>query len=526
MKKTILTTLVALSSFGLIVSEVHAQAATSAVLGGTASCAVGSYVSSMIAKKIGGLFGGGSSGGGGGITDAIGGGSDAVPVNAAYLNDKAATLEQKNFTLDRLASCAAKQILHQMTADTINWINTGFKGGPAFLTNPRGFLLDTADQLTGEMISDGGALQGLCSPWNVDVRLTLALEQAGGQFDSTRYTCTLSRIVKNAQNANVAVDANAFIGGDFSQGGWDSFMDMTVGSDNPMAQYLQAKSALQSQIAQKQTDINDDLNRGSGFMSYETCETVNLQTALGSVPQSLPGDSSYIKKNPDGKTGQRCTTRTPGSEIAHILNVHTDSGVVEAELANDINSIVDSLITQLTSQILTKGLSALSSSGSGVSTGGGVTLDSYINQLQVASAQGQTVTSDGTTFTIKNGSVTSSGDSVTALYSNVISALQTVKDTYSSALSCYATLKNQTGNPNSASAQTRIDTIQTNLDSKVNPLLSEASTRLAAASQNTAFTAADTTAAKSYTDTVFTQAQSYLDDARNFQTDCQTMLTH
>src|SRR4051812_41899594 len=138
------------SAFGILApTPVHAQATG-------AACVLSGPAAALIAKGINKLFG-------------------AVGINVPVNED---ALRAKAFSLDRLASCAAKELLHQMTVATINWINSGFNGSPAFLTNPEGFFLDAADQFTGSFLSDNGPLQNLCSPWSVDIRLALAFGQS------------------------------------------------------------------------------------------------------------------------------------------------------------------------------------------------------------------------------------------------------------------------------------------------------------------------------------------------------------
>jgi hypothetical protein len=58
----------------------------------------------------------------------------------------------KTFIGDRLAVMITNQIIQRMTASIVNWINTGFQGSPAFLTNPEAFFTDVGDQITGEFL--------------------------------------------------------------------------------------------------------------------------------------------------------------------------------------------------------------------------------------------------------------------------------------------------------------------------------------------------------------------------------------
>jgi len=389
----------------------------------------------------------------------------------------------KDYVLDHLATLVAKQILHQMTVATINWINSGFDGSPAFLTNPSGFLLDTADQITGGIIMNNGPLQGLCSPWNVDVRLSLALLQT--QPMDQRYGCTLSTLIDNAKNTSVnGQSIQGFLGGDFSQGGWPAFISLsTEPQNNPYGSYLQAHSDVLSAIEQRKAAIGQDLQQGGGFMSWQDCEDVQSDSLPPST-SSGSGESDFgrfvatsnkdgtsqsaISQKPDGSGSQKCTVKTPGSVIANALKIHTDSGVVELELANSINSVVNALVSQLVSQMLSKGLGALSSGGSGVSGSGQNNLNSYTSQLQADAAASKSVSVQGA------GSNNNSSASIKSAYDQAISIITDSKNSYMTAFSCLANKGN--------GSRFEIDTIIT---SKIDPLLASLTAKQVAAISQT-----------------------------------------
>ncbi len=306
---------------------------------------------------------------------------------------------KKSFTLDKAASTIAKVVLHQMTASVVNWINSGFKGSPAFLTNPEGFFLDVADQTTGAFISQNGALSKLCGPFSLDIRLSLAMQS---NFNNNRYACTLSTIINNAKNAsfNASVDVNVshsttegFMGGDFSQGGWPAFITMTTQPQNNfMGALLQAKSDLAQQIEKKQNAIRVDVQLGSGFMSWQDCKDIpggtidpNDEYQLNEAEAATYGDSTVsTKDNKDGtRTYQSCETSTPGSVISGKLMKNVTSPEVQLELANDINAIVGALMNQMVSQVLSNGLHSFSAGGGGGGSGGSA---AYTRQLMEEAA--------------------------------------------------------------------------------------------------------------------------------------------
>jgi hypothetical protein len=272
----------------------------------------------------------------------------------------------KSFTLDRLATLIAKQMLHQMTASVVNWINSGFNGSPAFLTNPGAFFLDVGDQVTGAFLSSNGPLSGLCSPFASNIRINLAYSRlnTGSPFWNARYRCTLSTVVDNFKSNGVNVSVNAFQKGDFYQGGWPMFISTFTEPQNNYygASYL-AQEGLQQAIDRRQAAIQQDRQMGNGFLSYKKCTPVPKGT------EYIDEEGNKIKSG-GFSNDFTCTIETPGKVIAETLQKQLNVPADELLLADSINSIINALVNQM----VTKAMSGLAS----LSSGGG---SSYTSQL-------------------------------------------------------------------------------------------------------------------------------------------------
>ena len=109
----------------------------------------------------------------------------------------------KENLLDGIAWAIAKQMVSNMTKSLVNWINSGFQGSPAFITDFNGFLLDALDQVAGTYIQSlGGIGSFICSPFKLDVQAALSINyaQARSGMPSGPTACTLSGIKDNIQN--------------------------------------------------------------------------------------------------------------------------------------------------------------------------------------------------------------------------------------------------------------------------------------------------------------------------------------
>lgn len=382
---------------------------------------------------------------------------------------------QKNFTLDRVATMVAKQILHQITVSVVNWINSGFEGSPLFLSNPGGFFLDVADQITGAFIATNGPLSSLCSPFAIDIRLGLALSQT--TLATQRYRCTLGEIIRvqsrgpdiivNGQVVRSQGTMNGFLGGDFNQGGWPAFISLTTEpQNNPYGAFLKAEGELKHRIIAGQNVIKADLQLGNGFMSWPDCKEVPQGTLN---PEKDP--SIKVVNNGDGTvTYKKCEVKTPGSVIAGSLEKNLNVPVTELELANNINAVIDALMSQMMKKVIGGGLSSLS----GGSAGG----TSFTQQVIESTYTGQEVqqTLDGLRSAVA--SAVMEVDTSLSLYRKSISALTETERRLNEAKSCML--------PKSARVESfgnRISEIDLFINSDIKPMLAELNAKKASAEE-------------------------------------------
>lgn len=375
--------------------------------------------------------------------------------NTTQLAFNSYSLQLKEYVLDGLAVALAKQVIRQITASVVNWINSGFKGSPSFIQDPSSFFLDVADQITGDFLAKaGGPLTALCSQFSIDIRLSLAFKYHPNI--PRRYECTLSKIIKNTANAVEGASINGFTAGDFSQGGWQSFVSMTTEpQNNAIGAYLTADSDLSIRVADARLQQRDELNQGRGFLSWKKCSST-------SSSQEGSGQAS------SGTSGQKCEIQTPGAVIESTLEENVNGPLHELQLADEINEIVNALFAQLITQVLTKGLGAVSGGGASDSS-------AYINQIQneatLGSAQMDSVRSE----LIKN--VDTYLGNADAYRNNKNQSLNFAIDTknaYESVKQCY--VNKITGNVPALTegqksvANNRINEIQKIIDEEIKPL--------------------------------------------------------
>ena len=265
-----------------------------------------------------------------------------VPISDAAMRSKEVGITIFGITIpgvtyDSIAIGIAKITLEEILNETIEWVNNGFEGNPAYATDPAKFFTDIADGIAGDFIA-GSDLGFLCSPFQAQIRL--ALQKYHTQ--RRQFQCTMTGVV-----ANIEAFTN-----DFSQGGWDGWFVMTQNDvNNPYGAYIQAQIELDSRIAKALGIQDKQLKWDSGFLSWADCD----------------------EEDPDtGECLQRGPVKTPGKVIESQLEGELGTGIRQLELADELDELINALFTQLLKQLVfgAQGLFSEESSG-GVSGGGG-----------------------------------------------------------------------------------------------------------------------------------------------------------
>jgi hypothetical protein len=350
----------------------------------------------------------------------------------------------KGYTLDPLAWAVAKSVLNSLVQSTVKWINSGFQGAPAFVTNLNSTLLTVSNSTADSFITQLSSNGSINSPFQTQVASAVAsnynTNTNGGFFAANPYT--LNQTSSNPQ---------AFLNNNFSYGGFDAWMSEVMNpSNNPYGLYEVENTALNSQVATAQANQKTELNWGKGFMSYKgNCNSPTTSSASGKTTTSLSGNT----------TCSNASILTPGAAIESQLEKTLGSGIDQLVTANQFNEIVNALVGQLTNQVLGSG--GLTGVSQPSTSGGGSYLD------QISASQSATTNSLSTSFT-----QTISGQlAQLQAFQSEWSTLNTAAEAAQSALA------NSTCYPN---AQTALATI-------VQPTIAKAATEIANA--NTSITA-------------------------------------
>ncbi|MEY3783925.1 MAG: hypothetical protein RLZZ230_247 [Candidatus Parcubacteria bacterium] len=263
----------------------------------------------------------------------------------------------KEFILDGIAWAIAKAIISSMVGSLVNWINTGFKGSPAFVQDLLGTLLEEADNAAGQYIKDLGAIGSfICSPFKLDVQIALSIQYQHNRVNETAPAdCSLSGVIDNIEGFLSGAK------GSFSEGGWGDWLDISASPERftPYGSMLSAELGAEAAIINAKGEKLSILNFGQGFLSNEVCESVSSDVG--------PKEECYIS--------------TPGKTIVDALSSNLDSGRQSLIAADEIDEIIGALLNQLANKAITGAAGLLGLSGGTGHTYAGYSGGSYTSAV-------------------------------------------------------------------------------------------------------------------------------------------------
>ena len=192
-------------------------------------------------------------------------GQNPVPVSDDAMREKFVGLTIMGHTIAKFSwnsvyILVMKTLLAHITDSIVEWINNGFEGGPAFVTDPQKFLLGVGDEVLGEFINEFTSFGWICEPFKLNIKIALSL--GVGNFKRQR-KCTLTAISNNI---------NDFYKGTFKDGGWQGWFEISTNPNaNPMSVFLNTEAELQKRMQQRNDAEVKKLDWGRGFLSFQGC---------------------------------------------------------------------------------------------------------------------------------------------------------------------------------------------------------------------------------------------------------------
>jgi len=272
----------------------------------------------------------------------------------------------KEYALESAINVIGKRMIQMITADTVNWINSGFRGNPGFVTNPNRLAVDAADTAFNDFFANPNGVcyinengqricealyETLCSPFRVNIQFAL---RSAYMRDNLPFICTIDDVVDNVQGFYQ----------NFNNGGWQAWFALTQHPGNrPFGAYLTAQDELSRRVNNNVNVWTEQADWGNGILAWQECtDPIPIDTYEQEDPDSLELTKVTRKKTPRECPPEHLEIRTPGTVVENQLENVFGSGVRGLELADEINEIIGALLDQFTLKLFNsaKGLFGLS----------------------------------------------------------------------------------------------------------------------------------------------------------------------
>lgn len=351
-----------------------------------------------------------------GCNDAVVAKMTPTQIKDMYDQAAARVAEQKRTEcLNGIAYTLAKNQLTAMTRYTMNWVNSGFNGDPLYVQNitrftnsvQREVIEDEINALTYSGVSPYGAAfsRYVISGYGTGAirgganSLVHNLSSSLSNFvtDPTSYVSD-SKLSDRERRLLGAERSNKAFSNDFATGGWNAYLGLTqIDANNPLGFSMLASEELAREQEEKVAEVKNEISENNGFLSQKKCvkyesaaDIAAANSSFNKISSSLSGigsgssldettsGSPTFSADTSASTTKKCVkweVVTPGSLIKDKVTSYINSPDRQLELADDINSVLNSVFSMLISQFQNQGLKSLKSEDyeyTDTSMGGGV----------------------------------------------------------------------------------------------------------------------------------------------------------
>ncbi len=265
--------------------------------------------------------------------------------------------------MQHLLTVFIQQLVHQIIAETVDWINNGYQGQPFYVTNWNTALTQYSNNAAGAAIS--AIVPGLCTPFSFSVQIALL-----PTYVQQQTYCTLSDM-----GANITNFAN-----DFTQGGWVEYINSLSPQNNGYGATLLAKDIVTKAASDADQQKQQELIANSGYLSQSVCDQaavgqqgsdwatttlteaqqINAETGMqyqniGNGEATVYASSTSANADKISPSSPQCLhTRvvTPGTMAQSELTSAAGAWVGSLVNAKDIDALTNALVNSLITNVV------------------------------------------------------------------------------------------------------------------------------------------------------------------------------
>lgn len=238
--------------------------------------------------------------------------------------------------LNAIGYCVINAVLEYITQATIDWINSGFDGNPAFVEDPAKFFGDIAEAESAnflQQVVQGSTGIDICQPFRLQIVTGLSGGTSEARF-ANQARCGFDDMKAAISDSGVSFDYQEYTSGNAEySGSLNAWREVTQNDQNNFyGAYFLAQAELEKRLSVQQNNATLDLTMGRGFLSVKSCTKDSTTTDAN-------GNTVPVKGT--------CRTTTPGGVIEDQANRALGAGRERLIMADKFDQIITALVNQL-----------------------------------------------------------------------------------------------------------------------------------------------------------------------------------
>jgi|GEM_PF-6172791 len=235
----------------------------------------------------------------------------------------------KELSLDKVFYYVKQMLVMKLAEMMLNYIKTGFKGGPAYVTNPELYYKDVGDEIKQNFFAQLDKLRSMVDPESLTDKILTDVQQ---DLEKKAY--------QDFEAALQPAPGNEFPGGksgyqafvtDFKQcpadNPWDCWAALRDPANQPLDTHLVESEGLTEAQKQKLENAKAELAAANGFATVKTCA------------------KEFYRNNAKGCA--IALAQIPGKIIGDQLTAYLQSANEELHNAHDFNEVVAAALVDL-----------------------------------------------------------------------------------------------------------------------------------------------------------------------------------
>gem|GEM_PF-4928124 len=150
-----------------------------------------------------------------------------------------------------------QEVLQKVSKSTIDWVNSGFDGRPAYMTDPYDVLRSTTERVVEDVIYGNETLKFVASDFELPLKFAINDYYFNKNPGELNYQ-PVSTLDESDENAAFS---------------WEGFVNSGLNPNNNLfSLYYNTIDSIDEVVAVRENNLKEEIERGKGYFSLRECE--------------------------------------------------------------------------------------------------------------------------------------------------------------------------------------------------------------------------------------------------------------